>query len=74
MSRCNGPIYPARRALYSDHGSDFTSSHIAQVCADFEVEIIHSSPGRPRGRGKVERFLGTITTELLPTLPWPIPA
>ena len=60
-------------ALYSDHGADFTSSHIAQVCADLKVQLIHSTPGRPRGRGKLERLFGTITTELLPTLPGHIP-
>ncbi len=60
-------------ALYSDHGADFTSSHITQVCADGKVQLVHSTPGRPRGRGKVERVFGTITTELLPTLPGHIP-
>ena len=59
--------------LYSDHGGDFTSDHIAQVCADVKVQLIHSSPGKPRGRGKVERVFGTFTTELLPTLPGYIP-
>lgn len=59
--------------LYSDHGGDFTSDHIAQVCADVKVQLIHSTPGKPRGRGKVERLFGTITTELLPTLPGHIP-
>ena len=43
------------------------------VCADLKVQLIHSAPGRPRGRGKVERLFGTITTELLPTLPGYIP-
>jgi putative transposase len=38
-------------ALYSDHGADFTSSHIAQVCADLKVQLIHSTPGRPRLTG-----------------------
>ena len=60
-------------ALYSDHGADFTGTHIAQVCADLKVQLIHSTPGRPRGRGKIERFFGTITTELLPTLAGHIP-
>jgi putative transposase len=59
--------------LYSDHGADFTGSHIAQVCADVRVQLIHSAPGKPRGRGKIEKFLGTLTTELLPTLPGYIP-
>src|SRR6478736_3059859 len=59
--------------LYSDHSGDFTSDHIAQVCADVKVQLIHSTPGKPRGRGKVERLFGTITTELLPTLAGHIP-
>jgi len=59
--------------LNSDHGADFTSTHIAQVCTDLKTQLIHSSPGKPRGRGKVERLFGTITTELLPTLPGHIP-
>jgi putative transposase len=60
-------------ALYSDNGADFTSDHIAQVCAQAKVQLIHSTPGKPRGRGKSERFFGTITTELLPTLAGHIP-
>lgn len=59
--------------LYSDHGSDFTSEHLEQVCHDTRIQLVHSTPGVPQGRGKVERFFGTITTELLPTLPGHIP-
>ena len=59
--------------LYSDHGPDFTSAHMTQVCADLKIQFIHSTPGKPRGRGKGERFFGTVTTELLPTLPGHIP-
>lgn len=67
------PVCGLPAVLYSDHGSDFTSDHMAQVCADTHVQLIHSTPGVPRGRGKIERFFGTITTELLPTLPGHIP-
>jgi putative transposase len=56
-------------ALHVDHGSDFTSRHIEQVCADLHVRLLHSAIARPQGRGKVERLFGTITTELLPSLP-----
>ena len=38
-----------------------------------KVHLIHSTPGKPHGRGKVERFFGTLTTELLPTMPMYIP-
>ena len=67
------PVCGLPSTLYSDHGADFTGSHIAQVCADVRVQLIHSAPGKPRGRGKIEKFLGTLTTELLPTLPGYIP-
>ena len=67
------PVCGLPAALYSDNGADFTSTHITQVCADLKVQLIHSDPGKPRGRGKVERFFGTVTTELLPTLPGHIP-
>ncbi len=55
--------------LYTDHGSDVTSHHLEQVAADLHVRLTFSTPGVPQGRGKIERFFGTITTELLPTLP-----
>lgn len=55
-------------ALYTDHGSDFTSQHLEQVAADLHVQLTFSTPGVPQGRGKIERLFGSITTELLPTL------
>lgn len=55
--------------LHADHGTDFTSRHLEQTAAELRIRIIHSTVGRPQGRGKIERFFGTITTELLPLLP-----
>jgi putative transposase len=55
--------------LYTDHGSDFTSRHIEQVAADLKIRLIFSTAGKPRGRGKLERFFETITQVLLPRLP-----
>lgn len=55
--------------LYADHGSDFTSDHLAQVAADLHMKLVDSTVAHPQGRGKLERFFGTITTELLPDLP-----
>lgn len=59
--------------LYSDHGSDFTSARLEQVCLDAHIRLIHSRVGVPQGRGKIERFYRTVTTELLPHLPGYIP-
>ena len=55
--------------LYSDHGSDFTSRHLEQVAADLKIRLINSMVGRPRGRGKIERFFESVAQVLLPRLP-----
>ncbi|MDJ0899843.1 MAG: Mu transposase C-terminal domain-containing protein [Xenococcus sp. MO_188.B8] len=54
--------------LYTDHGSDFTSQHIEQVCLDLKIRLIFSTVGQPRGRGKIERFFLTVNQLLLSKL------
>ncbi len=63
------PMCGIPETLYVDHGSDFTSHHLAQVAADLKFAIVHSTVARPQGRGKIERFFGSINTELLAELP-----
>lgn len=63
------PICGIPDTLYVDHGSDFTSCHLEQMSADLRIELTFSAVGRPQGRGKVERFFGTVNSELLPELP-----
>lgn len=55
--------------LYSDNGSDFKSEHLQQVAADLKIRLVHSIPGRPRGRGKIERLFRTVNQLLLCHLP-----
>lgn len=55
--------------LYVDHGSDFTSHHLDRTAVELHIRLIHSTVARPQGRGKIERFYGTVNTELLTTLP-----
>jgi len=56
-------------AFHVDHGSDFTSRHLEQVMADLRIRAFFSLPGKPRGRGKVERIFGTFNQMCLPHLP-----
>ncbi|MDN5544807.1 MAG: Mu transposase C-terminal domain-containing protein [Rhodococcus sp. (in: high G+C Gram-positive bacteria)] len=63
------PMCGIPEILYVDHGSDFTSEHLTQVAVDLKFQIVYSAVARPQGRGKIERFFGTVTTELLPELP-----
>jgi putative transposase len=63
---------PAR--FYTDCGSDFTSQHLEQVSADLNMVLVFSEPDMPRGRGKIERFFGTVNQRLLCGLPGSTPA
>ena len=51
--------------LYTDNGSDFTSHHLEQVGADLKIRLIFSLPGKPRGRGRIERFFSTVNEMFL---------
>jgi putative transposase len=55
--------------FHTDHGSDFTSRHMEQAAADPGMRLVFSLPGRPRGRGKVERYMNTINLMCLSALP-----
>jgi putative transposase len=57
------------QVLYTDHGSDFTSKHIEQVAADLKFRLVFSTAGKPRGRGKVERFFQTLSQVFLSRFP-----
>lgn len=46
--------------FYNDHGSDFTSHHLEQVAADLQMAVVFSTAGKPRGRGKIERYFATV--------------
>jgi len=54
--------------FYTDHGSDFTSQHLEQVALDLKMVLVFSEPGMPRGRGRIERFFGTVNQLFLCTL------
>ncbi len=60
--------------FYTDHGPDFTSKRMEQVAADVGMALVYSEAGQPRGRGKVERFFGTVNQMLLSDLPGYAPA
>jgi len=51
--------------LYTDNGADFTSRHIEQVAADLKMRLVFSIPGKPQGRGRIERFFRTVNEMFL---------
>ena len=52
-------------AVYLDNGSPFVSAQLLRACATLGIRLIHSRPGRPEGRGKIERVFRTIRDQFL---------
>jgi putative transposase len=51
--------------LYVDNGSAFISKQFLRACAVLGIRITHSRPGRPQGRGKIERWFATVRGQFL---------
>jgi putative transposase len=52
-------------AVYVDNGSAFVDAWLLRACAKLGIRLIHSTPGRPQGRGKIERFFRTVREQFL---------
>ncbi len=53
------------RACYLDNGSPMVSKQLLRACASLGVRLVHSRPGRPQGRGKIERVFETVRIQFL---------
>jgi putative transposase len=53
------------KAAYVDNGSPFVSGQLLRACAVLGIRLIHSRPGRPEGRGKIERVFRTVREQVL---------
>lgn len=54
--------------IYVDNGSAFADAWLLRACAKLGIRLIHSQPGRPEGRGKIERFFRTVRGQFLAEL------
>ena len=53
------------RSAYVDNGSCFVAAPLLRACAVLGIRLVHSRPGRPEGRGKIERFFRTVRDQFL---------
>jgi putative transposase len=53
------------QAIYLDNGSPFVDAWLLRGCAVLGIRLIHSRPGKPEGRGKIERFFRTVREQFL---------
>lgn len=51
--------------VYLDNGSSFVSKQLLRALAILGIRLVHSRPGRPQGRGKIERFFRTVRDQFL---------
>jgi putative transposase len=52
-------------SIYVDNGSAFVDAWLLRACAKLGVKLTHSTPGRPQGRGKIERAFRTVRDQFL---------
>ena len=51
--------------IYVDNGSAFVDAWLLRGCAVLGIKLTHSTPGRPQGRGKIERLFRTVREQFL---------
>ena len=52
-------------AIYVDNGSAFVDAWLLRACAKLGIKLVHSAPGKPQGRGKIERLFRTVREQFL---------
>ena len=53
------------QVAYVDNGAMFVDAGLRRACAVLGIKLVHSTPGRPAGRGKIERFFRTVRDQFL---------
>lgn len=57
------------QSVYVDNGSAFVDAWLLRACGKLGIRLIHSTPHRPQGRGKIERFFRTVRDQFLVEVP-----
>jgi putative transposase len=52
-------------SVYVDNGSAYVDSWLLRACAKLGIRLIHSTPHRPQGRGKIERWFRGVREQFL---------
>jgi putative transposase len=52
-------------SLYLDNGAAMVDRQLKRACAVLGIRLVHSKPGQPAGRGKIEKFFRTVREQFL---------
>jgi len=58
-------VHGVPERCFVDNGSAFCSAPFNRTLAVLGIAIVHSRPGQPASRGKIERFFATVRTQFL---------
>jgi putative transposase len=59
------------KVVYLDNGSAMVSTQLLRALAVLGIRLVHSQPGKPQGRGKIEKFFRTVREQFLVELTAP---
>ncbi|MFL5913188.1 MAG: DDE-type integrase/transposase/recombinase [Gaiellaceae bacterium] len=52
-------------SVYLDNGAAMIDQQLLRACASLGIRLVHSRPGQPAGRGKIEKFFRTVREQFL---------
>jgi putative transposase len=52
-------------SVYLDNGAAMSDKQFERACACLGIRLVHSRPGEPAGRGKIEKFFRTVREQFL---------
>lgn len=58
--------YGVPHKLYCDNGSIYSSENLRRICGYLNIHLVHSTPYRPQGRGKIEKFFWYVDKSFKP--------
>jgi transposase InsO family protein len=53
------------QSAYVDNGSAFVDAWLLRACGKLGIRLVHSTPHRPQGRGKIERWFRGVRDQFL---------
>jgi putative transposase len=53
------------QSVYLDNGAAMVDRQLQRACAVLGIRLVHSRPGQPAGRGKIEKFFRTVREQFL---------
>ncbi|RJX27460.1 MAG: hypothetical protein C4554_04300 [Dethiobacter sp.] len=54
--------------VYCDNGSIYSSHHLQRICGRLGINLSHTRPYKPQGRGKLERLFLSVQNSFLPEM------